>query len=177
MKTALVCLLALVSSQFFTPDTTWYTFETEEIRIEFPKEPALSKQMAPTAVGDIEMNIASYDASRDGDSTLAYVFISSVYPDSMLTSIKKEEIPAFFRASIDGAVKNVSGQLISEKEVTLNGFPGREARIDFGNGTAVIYLHMYLVRNTGYFIQTITETGKVENQAALRFHRSFRLKK
>jgi hypothetical protein len=87
-----------------------------------------------------------------------------------------EKLPEFFRTSIDGAVKNVNGKLISEKVVALDGFPGREVKIDYGNGMAIIFLRMFLVNNKGYFVQTISQTGKEGNESAARFHKSFKLK-
>jgi hypothetical protein len=161
----------------FDHPADWYTYQSQEISIEFPKEPELTSQSVPTAVGDIEMKIASYDGSKEGDINLAYVFISSIYPDSLINSNKKEMLPDFFRSSIDGAVKNVNGKLIAEKEVLLDGFPGREAKVDYGNGQAIIAFRMYLVQNRAYFIQTISEKGKEENESALRFRNSFKLKK
>lgn len=173
----LLYLLVCFSTPFFQPQTDWYTYQNQEISIEFPKEPELTTQTVPTAIGAIEMKIASYDGSKDGDANLAYVFISSVYPDSLINSSKTKKLAAFFRGGIDGAVKNVHGRLISEREVTLNGFPGREAKVDYGNGVAIIFLRMFLVHNRSYFVQTISATGKEDNESAARFRKSFQLKK
>lgn len=176
MKTALLYLLCCFSALVLKAQTGWYTYQNQEIRIDFPKEPKITSQSVPTAVGDIEMKIASFDGSKEGDINLAYVLISSIYPDSVVNSSKKEKLPGFFRSSIDGAVKNVNGKLISEKEIVLDGFPGRELKVDYGNGLAIISMRIYLVQNRAYFIQTISETGKEGNENALRFQHSFRLK-
>jgi hypothetical protein len=177
MKTTLLYLFIYLSAHVFDHPADWYTYQSQEIIIEFPKEPELTSQSVPTAVGDIEMKIASYDGSKEGDINLAYVFISSNYPDSLINSNKKEMLPDFFRSSIDGAVKNVNGKLIAEKEIMLDAFPGREAKVDYGNGQVIILFRMYLVQNRAYFIQTISEAGKEENESALRFRNSFKLKK
>ena len=124
MKTVLSFILAFLSLQSSAQDTS-YVHENNQISITFPKKPEFTTQSVPTAIGKIDMNIASYDASKNGDGNFAFVFISSVYPDSLINSNKKELLPAFFRNSIDGAIKNVDGKLISENEVELNGFPGR----------------------------------------------------
>jgi hypothetical protein len=176
MKTALLYLFTCLSGLFVKGPAEWYTYQNAEMSIEFPKEPELTSQAVPTAVGDIEMKIASFQGSKDGDINLAYVLISSNYPDSLINSGKKEMLSEFFRNSIDGAVANVKGKLLSEKEIMLNGFPGREVRVDYGDGLAIILFRMYLVGNRGYFIQTISETAKEGNESALRFQNSFKLK-
>lgn len=176
MKTSLFYLLVFLSTQLPKPANEWYTYQNQQFSIEFPQEPEVTKQNVPTAIGDIEMKIASYEGPKNTDGNLAYVFISSIYPDSLINSGSKEKLPGFFRSSIDGAVKNVNGKLISEKVVTLNGFPGREANVDYGNGLAIIAVRMFLVKNHVYFVQTISEAGKADNENALRFHQSFKLK-
>jgi hypothetical protein len=175
MKTLFALILVVLSTQL-SAQATWHTFENDRITIAFPKNPKTTTQAVPTAIGNIDMNIASYDASKNGDGNFAFVFISSVYPDSLINSNKKELLQGFFRNSIDGAVNNVGGKLISETEVELNGFPGREVKIDYGNGLAIIFLHLYLVKNNVYFVQTITQKEKEGNADVLRFHQSFKLK-
>jgi hypothetical protein len=175
MKTIVVLMLVIISAPL-SAQTTWYTYENERIAITFPQKPESSVQTVSTAVGDLDLNIASYDASKNGDGNFAFVFISSIYPDSVINSNKKDLLKEFFRNSIDGAIKNVDGKLISEKEVELHGFPGREVKIDYGNGLAIIFLHLYLVKNNVYFIQTITRKDKEGNSDVTKFHQLFRLK-
>jgi hypothetical protein len=175
MKPILFFVFALLSLQSWAQNSG-YVYENAQISITFPKKPEITTQSVPTAVGDINMNIASYDASKNGDGNFAFSFISSVYPDSLINSNKKELLQGFFRNSIDGAIKNVDGKLISESEIELNGFPGREVKIDYGNGLAIIFLRLYLVKNNVYFVQTITQTAKDGNADVRKFHQSFKLK-
>jgi hypothetical protein len=71
----------------------------------------------------------------------------------------------------------VHGKLLSEKIIQINGFPGREARIDFRDGLAVITMRAYLVKNKMYILQTITETKKDFNKSIGKFMDSFKLKR
>jgi hypothetical protein len=103
--------------------------------------------------------------------------ITSEYPDSLINSGKTELLPQFFRNSIDGAVRNVQGKLLSEKNITINGFPGREVRVDYQNGTAIIKMDFYLVHNEMIMLQTITEPSKENNASELKFYASFKLKR
>lgn len=177
MKTTLLYLLFCLSTSVFHPFADWFLYKNQQMSIEFPQEPNITAQSVPTAVGDIEMKIASFESKNEADSNLAYVFIASDYPDSLINSGKKELLPQFFRASVDGAVKNVNGKLISEKEISIEGFPGREVNVDYGNGQAIISFRMYLVHNRAYFIQTLSEKEKAANKDAVRFMNSFKLQR
>ncbi|RPD50991.1 hypothetical protein [Paracnuella aquatica] len=177
MKTTLLYLLFCLSTSVFHPFADWFLYKNQQMSIEFPQEPNITTQSVPTAVGDIEMKIASFESKNEADSNLAYVFIASDYPDSLINSGKKELLPQFFRASVDGAEKNVNGKLISEKEISIEGFPGREVNVDYGNGQAIISFRMYLVHNRAYFIQTLSETEKAANKDAIRFMNSFKLQR
>jgi len=155
----------------------WYLFDSKEFSIEFPKKPTASTQNVNSAIGELKMDMFMYDASNGGDDNVLYGLVTSVYPDSLVNSDKTEILSTFFRNSIDGAVKNVQGKLLTEKTIEINGFPGREIKVDYQNGLAIIKMRMYLVHNKMIFLQTITETAKDDNASALKFHNSFKLKK
>jgi hypothetical protein len=173
MKTALLLLSLCLGTQSFQTLTEWYRYETAEASIDFPAKPEIASQEVPSAAGPIELKIASYEAAGEN---MAYVFITMQYPDSVIHSGKTAELPSFFRRSIEGAVANVNGKLLSERELRFKGFPGREAKVEVAQGQAVLLLRMYLVGSKGYFVQTISQPGKEESEEATRFHRSFQLK-
>ena len=74
-------------------------------------------------------------------------------------------------------VKNVSGKLLSESKIDLENYPGREFKIDFKDGLAIIKTRIYLVDTTVYFLQTITKTEKENNKLIDKFMNSFTIKK
>lgn len=162
----------------FTKKDNWILFESVDygFKVEFPKEPTPNPQTVNSEIGMLKMNIFMYDASKDKkDNNLVYMVNSTEYPDTLINSNKTEELDNFFRNSIDGAVNSVHGEILSERVITLNEFPGREARIDFQNGKAVITMRLYLVKNQLYIIQTITETKKDFNLSIKKFFDSFEL--
>jgi len=170
-------MIMLLFTMSFATIGDWFLFDSKEFSIEFPKQPAASSQNINTAIGDLKMDIFMYDASKDGDENFLYGLITSEYPDSLINSKKVEILPTFFRNSIDGTVKDVQGKLLSEKVIEINGFPGREVKVDFQNGLAVIKMRMYLINNKMIVSQTITETSRDNNPGVLKFHDSFKLKK
>jgi hypothetical protein len=169
----------LVSIMSFKPMTGWYQHSTSEFNILFPKIPTNTLKKINTEAGEIEMQIYMYNSSKDEtDENLIYSVTSSEYPKEHIQShIKHDNLDTFFRNSIDGMVSNVKGKLISESKINMGKFQGREIKIDFKNGLAIIRNRTYLVGNNVYFIQTITKTEKENNKSIEKFMNSFTLKK
>ncbi len=176
-----ICLFCIVSAFFlttaFVATDKWQLFETDDYSILFPQKVKTERKEIDSEVGKLQLDITMYDASGDEkEDNLIYGLFTTVYPDSIMNSDKKEILQKFFRGAIDGAVKNVQGKLLSEEEISLNDFPGREIRVDYREGLAVIKMRCYLVHNILYMIQTITLTEKEKNPSALFFLNSFKLK-
>ena len=177
LSNAFLGFVFLVILFSFVKPPEWYVFETKDFSVEFPKKPDTSVQTVNSAIGDLKLNISMVDASKGGDDNLVYMSITSEYPDSLINSGKTDILPAFFRNSIDGAVKNVQGKLLSEKNIEIEGFPGREVRVDYQQGAAIIKMDFYLVHNEMIILQTITEPAKENNASELKFYHSLRLKR
>jgi hypothetical protein len=169
-----ISLAFLVMS--FTSFNDWFLFETKNCRIYFPKKPNDQPQIIKTAIGELKLNIYMYEVPDSiKDDNLVYGLIITDYPDSVINSDKKNILDVFFRNSIDGAVSNVHGKLLTESVIQIDGFPGREIRVDFRDGLAVIKMRFYLVKNEMYIIQTITDTKRDFNKSINRFMDSFEL--
>jgi hypothetical protein len=177
ISTAIVFFAIAVTAISFTAAQEWFVRETSNYTIQFPAAPEHSMQSVPSEIGDLKMEINIFDASKTkGDDNLVYGLVTSEYPDSLIDSDNKEILPTFFRNSTDGAVTNVKGKLLSEKEISLGSFPGYEIRIDFQEGMAIITMRSYLVHNKMYVLQVISETAKEKNRSADKFFNSFKLK-
>jgi hypothetical protein len=173
---SLLALLFIFSTSFMAPEP-WYLFETNEFSILFPQKVETESQLLDSELGKLPMKLTLYDASVDPeDDNMVYGFYSTVYPDSVISSENPEIIEKFFRGAIDGTVSNVKGELLSEKKISIDNFPGREIRVNFNGGQAIIVMRCYLVRNIMYIVQTITLTEKDANASALKFLNSFVLK-
>lgn len=163
-------------SEFATGQEKWFSYSTEYFSIDFPKKPDTSFQVVKSEIGDLRMDVCMYEPVKDSDANYVYSVLTTTYPDSVINSDKKDLLEDFFRNAVDGAVKNVQGKLLTEKEISLEGYPGRECRIDFQQGLAVIKMRAFLVKNRMYIVQTITDPAKEMNPAAEQFHHSFRVK-
>jgi hypothetical protein len=174
------CLFVVLASILlsFTSSEEWKIFETKQYEVLFPGKPTSQVKSVKTEIGEISMDIHMFDASKTGnDDNLVYGFITSDYPSDLVDHSNKELISNLFRSSIDGAVNNVKGTLLSETDIEINGHPGRAFKVDFNKGFAIINMRMYLVKNTMVMLQTITLTEKQANTSIDKFMNSFKLKK
>ncbi len=177
----IIAVLVIQLTMSFTKAHEWYLLQSKELgfKIEFPVEPTTTKQQAELETGAVTLNIFMYDATktRKKDENLVYMVMMSEYPDMRINSTKmnKEELKNYYKNAIGGAVKNVHGKQLDETIITLNGYEGRQVRIDFNDGLAVITLRLFLIKNKMYMLQTITETKKDFNFSIKRFMDSFYL--
>ncbi len=172
----LLSLLLITCS--FASQKKWFHYSSAEhgYSIDFPSKPASSVRTVDSEIGELTMTITMYDASgKTSDKNEIYMVSQTIYPDSLVNSNQKENLPGFFKNSIQGAVNNVSGKLLLEEEIEIEGYPGREVKIDYQEGLAVIQMRFYLVENRLYLLQTITKTSNLPNSSINKFMNSFQL--
>jgi hypothetical protein len=175
-KTLFFSLLIVCMS--FVSDGAWktMTYKKFNFKIDFPKKPKSKPSSVKSEVGKLKLNMYVYDASKDKESpNLVYLANYTEYPVGLIDSKNTEKLDGIFRSSIDGASKNVDGKIRSEKSISLKGFPGREVKISFQEGLAIITMRVYLVNNKMYLLETIAETAKDGNDMIAKFMNSFDL--
>ena len=177
-----VLVLTIISSVSIhhgcSQSSDWQLFESKEngFSILFPREPEVNPQIVNTEVGELTLDVYMVEVNdQSKDDNLVYSVICTEYPASIFQNPTEETFKLFFRNSVDGAVNNVHGKLLSELIIQFDGHPGREIKIDFREGLAIITMRMYLIDNKMYMIQTITETHKDFNTSIGRFMDSFKL--
>lgn len=164
------------SQSVAAPMADWLVYEGNGWTANFPSDPEESQKTIPTAIGEQTMHIYMYtEPNQQVADNIVYAAIQTIFPDTLVSSAKTEMIDPLMRNSIDGAVKNVQGQLLSESVISLGEFPGREVKISFQQGAGIINLRIYLVKNTLYMLQAICEKSKDDNASAKRFMHSFKL--
>lgn len=154
----------------------WYEFKSSEFSITFPDKPDSSQKEIPTEYGDLLLNMFMYDDSKFIHAeNFAYVLAYSDYPDSLTNYQDADFLKNFFRKSIDGAVTNVHGKKLSEEKIKLGKYQGREVRVNFKEGAAIITVRIYLIKNRMYMLQVITDTKNDFNKSIDKFFNSFKL--
>jgi hypothetical protein len=179
-KTSLFYLsitLLLFSSFTQVEKWVWSESKTYGYKIEFPQKPEETVQELDSEIGKLKLNLKSYEVSETSpaDDNLMYLVNCTVFPETLVHSDFVDKQANFFRATIDGAVAKIGGKIISEKDIKINSFPGREVKIDYNEGKEIIFMRLYLVKNKLFVLETITPTQKVPNEAISRFLNSFQL--
>lgn len=175
--TILLATMCAVTSGFGVEDK-WFLVKAKEFgyQIEFPLEPVASTQTINTEAGPVDMHINLLDLTRGGeDKNMVYLSSFAEYDESLVNSNKTDQLEDFFKETIEGLVKGVNGKLLLENNISLGDYQGREMKIDFQNGIAVIWIRVYLVENKVYMLQIISKSENDGNNSIKTFMDSFSL--
>lgn len=154
----------------------WIEFNpTGAFSVNMPGQPQHKTQDIYSNVGTLRLNIYSYQPSDSKKDNLVYMIMYSDYPKGSVTSDNQESLSVFFRNAVDGAVRNVNGALLSEKDIEIQGYPGKEIQIGYQGGVIIINMRQYLVKNRTYILQVMTPKEKQGNESATKFFESFKL--
>ena len=105
--------------------STWVAFSSEKhgFRSEFPASPKTETMKVPTVLGEMEMQVFVLD-----HGTRAYMVSVS---DNLPTD-QPLVVANVLDGARDGAVTNIQGRLVSEKQQTIDDLPARRLEIAAG---------------------------------------------
>jgi hypothetical protein len=135
-----------------------YVFDQDGFAISAPARPTVGRRVIATEFGPVDMH--DYDIGL-GDSGALGVYVSD-HGNDML----KVDPKLVLRSCISG------GTLISEREISLQGFPGLAWEAE--DKKAHYTWRAYAVRTKVYQVLVVTPIGKPYDGTA-RFQNSFRL--
>ncbi|MBP3958791.1 hypothetical protein J8F10_26395 [Gemmata sp. G18] len=163
----LVCSASLAAQ----PQKDAYTSTEGKYAIKFPNRPKTSHQIAKSALGDLDVNVATY---ATGD---ANVFMVS-YTDYPAAATKPENRKTLFDGIQDG-IKGSKGEIVSEKAIEFGPekLPGRELVVDRDKGKQRIKFRAVLRDNRLYQIAVIGTAEFVSGKDATAFFESLELTK
>jgi hypothetical protein len=155
----------------------WVPFSSKDCTILFPKKPVDSQRTIPSAIGPLKITLHLYQPSQgQQDDNYSYALGETEYPDTVVNSGMKSKLDKFFDDAAKGAINNIHGKLISVVRIQINGFPGREIRGEASDGSFIMTMRAYLVKNKMYSLGVITAKTKSSNASIGRFLNSFELK-
>jgi len=168
----LLLLLTLFSVTFNTLTAqNWEKYKAEDLDLVayFPDEPTRSVQKVNTAVGELDMHMIMY--TSETNDNMVYSVIRSDYPKAQFVNSDQNHKTKVLDGAVDGAVKNVQGEIVFHNKVTFNGYPGRNVKIAIDG--AYLYINAYLIENSMYITQVICVNTKDKNSSINRFLNSF----
>jgi hypothetical protein len=128
-----------------------------------------TSQSVNTEAGTIEVHMFIAEQGQE-----AWLVGYSDYPEEIVQASDPEAILAGAR---DGAVANVNGQLVSDTEISLDGYPGREfsASVTQNGQDFVLRQRVFLVGNRLYQMVVIVPKGTESSTEVEDFLHSFQL--
>jgi TonB family protein len=135
-----------------------YSPAEESFSVLLPGKPTEGVQAVDTPFGKLNMHIFTLK------SLAFYGVLYMDYPES--ANIK--DTRAFLNGVRDGGLKADKGTLLEEKEIALDGAPGRFLKVQLGNGYTR-RTKIYFIKNRVYHL-SITTWDKDAPDAIARFH-------
>lgn len=163
-------LLAVIAWAFWRSlPAEWSRFESPEGRfaVEVPLEPTLRTRPVETAAGAIDLHLYVLEDDRH-----SYMASYSDYPEAIVASSTPD---AMLDGARDGAALNIQGSVEEEREIALDGHPGRAVLLTDSTGELVLDLRLYLVGARLYQVGVLSERRDRGGEPAERFLGSFAL--
>ena len=151
-------------------DAGWkeYAIPTGAFSISMPTPPVIEKHAVDTDFGFIDTHIV---LAKTGPS-VAYAVVYCEYPQDALFCMAPEK---YLNTASDQMVRKMNGDLISESQILLDGFPGKEIKMTIPNG--ILHLKLYAVGKRSYQIYAVALDDSACHADARKFLTSFRLLK
>lgn len=145
-----------------TPDNSaaWETVSENGFSILMPGKPTKNEQSIPSAAGPLPIHMYTLSHGYEG-----YITGYTEYPDFVFSSADPEDL---LDGAQQGAIQNVSGQVTSQRKITIAGSPGREIvgtspskNIGFTARVYIVKPRMYMLVYTQFDQKKpISEHGK-----------------
>ncbi|MBK8563802.1 MAG: hypothetical protein IPN76_10790 [Saprospiraceae bacterium] len=177
-SSSLICLLfhsfLLVGK---AQTTEWIPVLTEAYSIEFPAEPVGELQNLESGIGPLVLDIKMYEVvDIEKDDNYVYGILSTKYPVGTIDIRNPENLKQVLDSSTKGTLDNSGGKLLTERDIELGGYAGKELRIELKDGVAVLIQRSYLTVDRMLVVQIICDPSKEGNAASKRFFDSFQIK-
>lgn len=151
-------------------DTTWQEFKSAEGRLTvlFPGEPKLERTPVDVPnVGKVEEVMWTYELKDVAMFGVAWVD----YPKELVAQGDRTKM---LDGARDGAAKNIGGKIVSEKPITMHGFPGRELKVEVPKSPLVFLAQIYLVNERLYQVILVTTASHASAPEVTKFFASFK---
>ena len=172
---AIIAMVILFS--FMSPSPDWYKYEDKNCAILFPKAPKNDTIVKETSIGKVTFYLHILkNGHAEEDSNTVYELLRMDYASNSLMNPTKKVTESLFDGVISSSLKQVNGKLLSEKNIAVNDYPGKEIRISFDKETKLITMRCYLAKAKVYTVEIVAPADKEINSNATTFFESFKIK-
>jgi len=163
----LITLFALVLSGCKTVPWTEYSSTEGQFSVLLPAAPTTDVKPVATQSGQVEMHFYSLTTGNTD-----YLISYADYPISLF---QNTPIKSILDGARDGAVKNSQGRLITESDISLDSYPGREINVESSDSANLMRAHLYVVNQRLYQVIVITPRASAGSADVTKFLDSFQL--
>jgi hypothetical protein len=150
------------------PGWTEYQFPLGKGVVWFPGVPKETQKLVATKLGRVAVHLANFVDAESG-----------LHWNACCAETRKvpvESVAGKFVIDPDGAVRNIQGKVVRERDLHLGPQRGREVYVEAPKlGKAVVRMHYYVVGQRLYQLMVVGAREEVEGRAAEQFFASFRL--
>ena len=170
-------LLFLLPSVVFAQEASWQEHTNAEgrFRISLPGSFTEKVDSLETEVGHLVYHTFFLQTDEKTADNLFYMVSYCDYPASVVFADSVGLAEELFQTTIESAAEAMKGSVAYSSDIQLDKYPGKQWRIDYLDGKAVIKNRAYLVGNRFYSLQTISFKEKSLNSDGTKFFDSFRL--
>ncbi len=160
----LVFLLAACS----TPKPQPFTSTAGKFTVTSPVDLKESTQPVDTKAGQVDAHMFLGDAG-----VKSYLVVFTVFDPS----VRNADPMVMLGGARDGIVKNISGSLVNDIEVDLNGNPGREFEVSgqTSNQDVVLKARIFLAQARLYEVMALADKANVDQNEMQAFLLSFKI--
>ncbi|MCW3120672.1 MAG: hypothetical protein JWQ38_164 [Flavipsychrobacter sp.] len=179
MKSTLsLFLLSLIISfcSFAAPD--WVMVQNNDGRFKamFPAAPVTDIDTSYADGQKIPWKSFMYNSMQATNENSIYGILYADYPPSQANSdVKDKRNDDFLEHALAKSVTGINGHVIKQEAITYKAFPGKEVKVSFAHGKAVMDLKIYLIHSRCYILQVGYMTKNEGNSAIDKFFNSFEL--
>jgi hypothetical protein len=167
----ILLLLFIASLAYAVQETAWITYSSAEGRynVSLPEQPKLSTQESATADGQ---KFLQYMAKVQQSNVIYLVGYFDHVPGTTFSGDRAR----------DGMVSAVKGTLVSERTISLSGYPGRELKVaaKFENTDYVLLAKFWDAENRVYVLQVVypkSSESEALSKNAAKYFDSFQILK
>ena len=138
------------------PNWQEYRSQAGRYSVLMPGKPKEQTQSVNSAVGTLDMHIASYE-----DRSGAYLIMYTDYPADL---VNLDRADAMLDGGARGAVENVNGNLIQQQDFPLGNIPGREIEFNApaqgAQPATRVKVRYFLVNNRMYQVMVVAQQSQ-----------------
>ncbi len=158
-------------------NSKWYTikYETRNVEFQFPKNQYIKSN--DTAVvdwlGNVELETFRLVYKQpDSSGNLGYSFSHYKYPNH---KFEENEITPFFDGIVENLKDAFNAQIIYNKKIQYNGYPGREIYYLIPNQKVYFTERTYLIDGEQYVMSVLTDKNRLIDSSIKKFFDSFQI--